>query len=1334
MLGQRVWPAITLGAFCVNLATFQSYGELSTVIASLAIAVGNTMEALVALWLICRFTNIKKVFSTVPGVFIFLLASALACMVSAAVGTASLVLGGFAPGAAAVNVFSTWWVGDCTGILVLTPFMLAWGRRLDWQPDKKPRLVLGVLVAAVIAATILTFSNILASDMLGFLVLFLYVPCVAITAYFYGIRGVTLLIVVTAGVAVIMTAKGQGPFVFGTGADNASLIALDSFILLWVASGLMLSADLTDRQGVGAVRAPVLMLPWALFILSVGLSVCAWRLTTLSIENTARDEFAFNAQAIQSRIFDRMRDYEQVLRGAAGFFNASASVERDEWERYVSTLKLSESYPGIQGVGYAEYLRNESEKRRFVQAVQADGFPDFEVKPRGDRSAYVAIKYLSPFDWRNQRAHGYDMFSESLRREALTVARDKGITSVSGKIVLVQETEVGQQSGFLMYLPIFEGDTLQQTADQRRASFRGVVYSPFRMNDLINGVLGSSRATLALQIYDGSEALPENIMYSDFPSELPEKSSFLSSLRYEKPVKISNRDWLLVVTPTPDFGITIDRGKAHIVLISGILISLLLFSFIRALVVTRSRALSLAEQMTMALRESEARFTSLAKAALEAIFIVNGDGKILYCNPAAERIFTYSTTQLMKRSWLSLIADSDRQDVEKNLQAQRNTGAEAAREGESVRASCVRATSETFPAEFSLSYWENDGHHFYGIILRDVTEARLASQRLTEAREVAESASLAKSQFVANMSHEIRTPMNAVLGMTQLLLRTSLDTEQRKQLEIMLRAGNSLMDILNDILDFSKMEAQRLELRKKVFNLDHILNELAAIMSVEVNDKPLELVIGVESTVPRSLIGDETRVRQILLNLVGNAIKFTESGEISLLVELAESLGSSVTLRFIIKDTGIGIAAEKQGALFTAFSQADASVTREYGGTGLGLAISRELAQLMGGDITLSSEQDKGSTFTVRLPFQIAEQHDLPEGQQEALTTSEGRLLGINILLVEDNSFNQAVAKGLLEHAGAKLAIADNGDDAIKCLSSKSEHFDLVLMDVQMPGMDGITATRIIRQELKRSLPILAMTAGVLESERAACIHAGMNGLIPKPVVEHEMLDLIEQALEGKVATTPVSAPMESDLEQASISNTLDELVKIAKGNVATERLVLEAVRQLLEQGDAPIMEARREWLGQNYKASAAVLHKLRGSVSQLGADSLTRGLLALEQRITDSEMQADLEQDWIQARRQCEVMRASISLWFENRQRGRIADSEPASTAVPVENPEPELATLKQMLADRNIDADQQFERLRAYLESQMSTSDLQTLVMAIDALDFASALEILEQAGKPE
>jgi signal transduction histidine kinase/BarA-like signal transduction histidine kinase len=357
----------------------------------------------------------------------------------------------------------------------------------------------------------------------------------------------------------------------------------------------------------------------------------------------------------------------------------------------------------------------------------------------------------------------------------------------------------------------------------------------------------------------------------------------------------------------------------------------------------------------------------------------------------------------------------------------------------------------------------------------------------------------AKDAFVANMSHELRTPMNAVLGMAHLLGTTELSKEQARYLAMIQASGQSLLGILNDILDFSKMQAGKVELHPVRFNLDEVMQAVASIMSVSAGEKELELRMAVEADVPRMLVGDALRLQQVLVNLAGNAVKFTERGSVSVLVKRVSE--SPLMLRFSVRDTGIGMNGEQLARLFSPFTQGDLSITRRFGGTGLGLVISRNLIELMGGTIEVESAEGKGAEFRFTLKFTAAEggETTVAPGVQAAAPS----LHGVRILLVEDNPVNQAVARGILENAGAEVAVADNGQLALELL--RVHVYDLVLMDVQMPVMDGFTATQKIREELGLTLPVIAMTAGVMESEREQCTRAGMDDFIAKPIDVEQM-------------------------------------------------------------------------------------------------------------------------------------------------------------------------------------------------------------------------------------
>ncbi|MES2072520.1 MAG: response regulator [Pseudomonadota bacterium] len=765
-------------------------------------------------------------------------------------------------------------------------------------------------------------------------------------------------------------------------------------------------------------------------------------------------------------------------------------------------------------------------------------------------------------------------------------------------------------------------------------------------------------------------------------------------------------------------------------------------------------------------RRMQQDFESLFELSPGAIIVVDDQGNIVKANSRAHELFHYPVQSLPGLELHRLIPGLSWQ----HLPDSAGPGAPVFPEQEAHRAlSGLRYSGGNFLAQLTFSPLVLDKAPCTIVIVQDVTEQQQLQQSLRMARDLAEAASRAKSEFVANMSHEIRTPMNAVLGMTYLLGNSSLSAEQRKYLEMIRASGQSLLAILNDILDFSKIEAGRMELSSAPFQLDDVLKTLASIMMANASAKDLELAIGVEPDVPKILAGDALRLQQVLINLTGNSIKFTERGEVSIYIEMIAQSEQEASLRFHVRDTGIGMDLQQQTRLFSAFSQVDESSTRRFGGTGLGLAISKHLVEMMGGSISVNSQLGVGTEFTVNLPLKLATaatakdirlDHELGklsilvvddnatsreylskmiqawqwradsadsasaalkrihslhasgssydalliDGQmpgvaghgnmqvlREAfpgqvkpvilLTNAYGhasllkdagsaaadavlvkpitgsslfdslheilmkrkgtanqllplrsgrleqRVQGARLLLVEDNSFNQFVAKSMLEQHGASVDVVEDGQKAVEHLRMHADSYDLILMDVQMPVMDGYTATGLIRKELALDLPIVAMTAGVMETEKDRCIESGMNGFIAKPIDVDTMLATIGQHLDVRRLSLSVqqihanNSAANHAMQQEKIVPSFDPrwFHALTRGNATHRNTILGFLKKLIERGTAPVQEAQLAWNNGRHLEAAHLFHKMRGTIGTLGAKRFADLSLEIEKAIHEN-------------------------------------------------------------------------------------------------------------------
>lgn len=646
---------------------------------------------------------------------------------------------------------------------------------------------------------------------------------------------------------------------------------------------------------------------------------------------------------------------------------------------------------------------------------------------------------------------------------------------------------------------------------------------------------------------------------------------------------------------------------------------------------TIKEALEQINNQAIAAGEAKKKFETLFSMAPEALLVVNKKGIITQANVRSHEVFDYQSDELIGVSVDDLVPEAFRGHHKSLREGYIQSPVERIM-APTLRIQGQRRNGEKIDLEINLTTITVDKEIETIVTIHDITLQRKTQDLLKEAAEKAEAVSKAKSEFVASMSHEIRTPMNAVLASSQLLKNTELDKNQSRYVKMISSAGNALLGILNDILDFSKIEAGKFELQNSEFDINELCQSLASIMSPNADYKGLEFVIGVDSKLPCSMLGDGPRLQQVLINLIGNAIKFTEKGEVFLEISQELIKENKVRVRFSVKDSGIGIEKNHQSKLFDSFSQVDGSNTRKFGGTGLGLTISQKLINMMGGQIKVNSELGKGSEFYFYLEFEssceypvfqekigeikfiVVEDNDhsreyvcryldaweyeyscfndlegietniedqtyfiidwslsgdvlgfLKSLSQDVISRTflmvsskdyedfksqsnlniagiihkpilnshlydalmsvlapnmkkenavkklkDQPLEGYNILLVEDNALNQVVASELLNDMGAKVKIANNGQESLDILQENRKKYSVVLMDVQMPIMDGFTATGKIRTELHLDIPIIAMTAGVMEKERQQCIDAGMDDFIAKPIDVDKMLQVIQ--------------------------------------------------------------------------------------------------------------------------------------------------------------------------------------------------------------------------------
>jgi PAS domain S-box-containing protein len=655
------------------------------------------------------------------------------------------------------------------------------------------------------------------------------------------------------------------------------------------------------------------------------------------------------------------------------------------------------------------------------------------------------------------------------------------------------------------------------------------------------------------------------------------------------------------------------------------------------------------------LLKSEIQFRSIWEASCEPMFLTDRTGTIVKVNAAFAALLNTDPIALEGLNLAALFHPAERQELREYLRARYASGIKEHFFEREMH--FLHGRSGIFENSVTRVDIPGQSPQMLGI-LRDVTEQRKNAAELARAKEAAEAAnrelvaanrnleetgrlaremadraealSAAKSDFLANMTHEVRTPLNGILGMTGLALETQLQSDQREYLELVKSSAEALLSLVNDVLDFSKYEVGKLGLDCEEFSLRALVRDVLRPLALRASASGLAFESAIDDQVPERLFGDPLRISQVLRNLAGNAIKFTNTGQVSVNVCADSIERSKVTLRLSVVDTGIGIPPEKHRMIFEPFTQADGSTTRKYGGTGLGLSICSGLVELMGGRIWVESEPGQGSAFHFTVPLELAQTNQpapslcAMEGLSNQERSNPDRVKRkLRILVAEDNSVNQRLAARLLEREGHSVTIAGSGQEALELFERhRREHsqFDLILMDVQMPDMDGLQATARIRENERGSghrVPIVAMTAQAAESDRVRCLEAGMDAYVTKPVHVPDLMRMIETVVPQSVVPGGNSMNGNVTSEELSVEAQLQQLDEsLALSRVGGDvELLKEVVELFLDDYPSTFEKIKGAVASRDATALEHHAHSLKGSVSTFGANRAFEAAFSLEKQ-----------------------------------------------------------------------------------------------------------------------